>query len=453
MKTIEPDIESTLGDERDEEDRLEEGLDTPSVSLPALDTDAWPGIFEQFQPSLLRIAAVNRLMQADGRSDEAIPDCRIVIADQEVTTDRTGTATLDLSRLPDGNLMVTAATVDTIDAEPGPGVPAETSRERAWAPYEALLEKSGGTVRPGQGGQPIKVEGDRVVLSLTPLWMRARGQSARRGGPIDLIMMHHTGSNNRRADLNTLVFSGTVSAHYLITPDGTVVKLVDEGQKAWHAGHTDWQGDEQLNGRSIGIEITHATGRDYEAAQIDAALSLVEKLFAAFPSILAERLIAHSDAAVNRPQNRPPKRHGRKSTDPGSAFPWELFEARGWGLMPVPGSLPEAAYGGFFEGFPEGSLRSGDSDRRQRYDGVHRPSISGAVAELQTDLKEIGYHVGSVDGAFGAITHWALQMFQQHLFSGSRRLHPENSGDGRCDQATALMIKRVLGKARPPLIG
>ena len=453
MKTIEPDIEFTLGDERDEQDILEEGPEIPSVSLPSLDIDPWPEISEQVQPGLLRIEAVNRLMQANGRPGEAIPDCHIVIADQEVTTDKAGTATIDLSRLPDGTFEITAATADTINAEPGPNVPPATSRERAWKPYKARLVKSGGTVRPGKVGQTIAVEGDRVILLLTPLWMKARGQSKRQTGPVDLIMMHHTGSDNRRADLNMLVFSGTVSAHYLITPDGTVVKLVDEGQKAWHAGHTDWTGDEQLNGRSIGIEITHATGHDYQAAQIDAALSLVEKLFAAFPSITVERLIAHSDAAVNRPENRPPKRHGRKSTDPGSAFPWELFEARGWGLIPVPGSLPAAAYGGFFEVFPDGRLRSGDSDSRQRYDGAHRPSISGAVAELQTDLKAVGYHVGTVDGAFGAITHWALHMFQQHLFSGSRRLHPENSGDGRCDLATAEMIKRCLGKADPPLIG
>ncbi len=453
MNTTKSDIELDIIDERDEEDITDSGLESTPVSLPSLDSNAWPIAGEQIQPGLFRIATVNRLMQAKGQPEEAIANCRIVIADREVRTDKTGTATIDLSHLPDGRLTVTAATKDTFDAEPGPNVPEGTSRERAWTPYEARLEKSGSTVKPGQGWQPIEVHGDRIILPLTPLWMRSHSSSMRPAGPIDLIVMHHTGSDNPRADLRTLLYSGRASAHYLISPDGTVVKLVDEQRKAWHAGHAEWAGDTGINGRSIGIEITHATGHDYQTAQIEAALALVEKLFAAFPNIADKRLIAHSDIAVNRPDRRPPKRHGRKSTDPGSAFPWEHFEQRGWGVIPVPGILPAAAYGGFFEAFPEGRLRSGDSDRRQRYDGSHRQSISGAVAELQSDLKAIGYHVGSVDGVFGSITHWALQMFQQHLFSGSRRLDPENSGDGRCDLATAEMIKRSLGKAEPPVVG
>ena len=43
----------------------------------------------------------------------------------------------------------------------------------------------------------------------------------------------------------------------------------------------------------------------------------------------------------------------------------------------------------------------------------------------------------------------AVRMFQDHIFSGSRRTGKPNnflSGDGRCDFATAQLVKRVLGQ-------
>ena len=48
-----------------------------------------------------------------------------------------------------------------------------------------------------------------------------------------------------------------VSAHYLIARDGEVFALVDEGDRAWHAGVSAWQGIRDINSASVGIELDH----------------------------------------------------------------------------------------------------------------------------------------------------------------------------------------------------
>src|SRR5688572_15525680 len=49
-----------------------------------------------------------------------------------------------------------------------------------------------------------------------------------------------------------------VSAHYLIAEDGRSWRLVEEEQRAWHAGAGRWQGRGDVNSRSIGIELANA---------------------------------------------------------------------------------------------------------------------------------------------------------------------------------------------------
>ncbi len=69
-----------------------------------------------------------------------------------------------------------------------------------------------------------------------------------------------------------------VSAHYLIDEDGSVVALVPEEGRAWHAGVSAWQGESNLNDRSIGIELVnpgHEWGyRPFPEAQMQACIEL-----------------------------------------------------------------------------------------------------------------------------------------------------------------------------------
>lgn len=131
----------------------------------------------------------------------------------------------------------------------------------------------------------------------------------------------------------------SASTHYLIPDpadktyveagfnDMRVFNLVDEKERAWHAGVSAWAGRTNLNDSSIGIEIVNlATDNDgififppYNAAQIEAVIALATNIIQRYPEITPTNVIGHSDIAP-----------GRKS-DPGSAFPWKQLYAAGVG--------------------------------------------------------------------------------------------------------------------------
>ncbi|MGB1005740.1 MAG: N-acetylmuramoyl-L-alanine amidase, partial [Thalassobaculaceae bacterium] len=79
---------------------------------------------------------------------------------------------------------------------------------------------------------------------------------ARRGAPVDLLVLHYTDLPTLDAALAILTDPArAVSAHYLIAADGRIFQLVAEGQRAWHAGEAYWGGVTDVNSRSIGIEL------------------------------------------------------------------------------------------------------------------------------------------------------------------------------------------------------
>src|ERR1041384_4191934 len=64
----------------------------------------------------------------------------------------------------------------------------------------------------------------------------------------------------------------------------------------------------------------------------------------------------------------------------------------------------------------DGSLRQSDNDKSRRFGGAAQPKMKGnPVIELQNDLTSIGYYLGNPDGDFGAKTHYAVYMFQEHF--------------------------------------
>ncbi|WHI52998.1 N-acetylmuramoyl-L-alanine amidase [Microbulbifer sp. MLAF003] len=85
------------------------------------------------------------------------------------------------------------------------------------------------------------------------------------------------------------------SYHYVIGTDGTIEKLVEEENIAWHAGRSSWKGKENLNSISIGIGLVHlatsdgknwlklpidhpAVGPKYPEAQIEALVGLLAEI-------------------------------------------------------------------------------------------------------------------------------------------------------------------------------
>ena len=76
------------------------------------------------------------------------------------------------------------------------------------------------------------------------------------GVGVELIVLHYTAMPDAEAALTRLCDpEAEVSSHYLIGRDGVLYRLVDEEKRAWHAGEGRWAGREDVNSRSIGIEL------------------------------------------------------------------------------------------------------------------------------------------------------------------------------------------------------
>jgi N-acetylmuramoyl-L-alanine amidase len=139
---------------------------------------------------------------------------------------------------------------------------------------------------------------------------------SRRGVDIDVIVLHHTGSNSVTVDLATLrraTGGNRVSAHYLIAPSGTLYQLVSDDKVAWHAGVSSLRGVKvpSVNARSIGIEITNdGSGQTpFTEAQYLALEQLVPYLARTY-RVPKENIVGHRDVAP-----------GRK-VDPADNFDW-----------------------------------------------------------------------------------------------------------------------------------
>src|SRR5690606_32120709 len=127
------------------------------------------------------------------------------------------------------------------------------------------------------------------------------------GSAIDALILHYTGMPSAAAAVNRLCDpAAKVSAHYLIDEDGSVVQLVPEERRAWHAGVSEWQGRPGLNDCSIGIELVnpgHEWGyRPFTEAQYEACIALCRAILERWP-IPPGRVLAHSDVAPARKQD------------------------------------------------------------------------------------------------------------------------------------------------------
>jgi AmpD protein len=118
------------------------------------------------------------------------------------------------------------------------------------------------------------------------------------------------------------IVGSRVSAHVVIRRDGQLVQYVPFGQRAWHAGASQYQGRSACNDFSIGIELEGVDDQPYENAQYVQLASLVDALLAAYATLSREHITGHSDIAP-----------GRK-TDPGPAFEWPRLQAELTRLRP-----------------------------------------------------------------------------------------------------------------------
>ncbi len=226
-----------------------------------------------------------------------------------------------------------------------------------------------------------------------------------RRGPPDMLVLHYTGMRTADEAVARLRDPETkVSAHYVIDEDGSILRLVAEERRAWHAGKGAWQGETDCNAASIGIEVVnpgHEFGyRDFPEVQIDAVISLVSDIRSRW-TIPDARVIGHSDLAPERKQ------------DPGERFPWKRLAAAGHGLWFEPARERIAALG-----VP---LGVGD-------EGL-------GVVVLRAGLHRLGYAL-TPGGDYDAATRLTVEAFQRHWRPGQV--------DGVADGETRATLMGVL---------
>ena len=260
------------------------------------------------------------------------------------------------------------------------------------------------------------------------------------GQRVKFLIMHYTGMDYQ-SSLQELVHKNNISAHYLVpeSHDKTylddelkVLKLVNENERAWHAGTSYWQGRTAVNDQSIGIEIVNVPKckqlpqeqtelvkalpllnmkvavkkmcffPDYDPKQIELLIKLSKEVLKKNPDISPTNIIAHSDIAPQR-QN-----------DPGPRFPWY--------------QLYQSGIGAWYE--QDIVLKYW-----QLFD-VQMPNIG----LIQQALHRYGYDIKET-GEFDSQTQAVLHAFQMHFV-------PWNITD-RADEQTVATLFALLEKYMP----
>jgi N-acetylmuramoyl-L-alanine amidase len=199
---------------------------------------------------------------------------------------------------------------------------------------------------------------------------------------IGMIVLHYTGMQSGAAAIDWLANPDSgVSAHYVVAEDGTMVRMVDEAKRAWHAGRSWWRGVSDVNSASIGIEIVnpgHAFGYvPFPAAQMDAVQALVADI-AARHAIAPGNVVGHSDIAPTRKQ------------DPGELFDWPRLARAGLAAAPDPSVDPDWSDPDFLAALARyGYDIAAPTDAVIAFQRRHRPArLDGAIdAETRMILR------------------------------------------------------------------
>jgi N-acetylmuramoyl-L-alanine amidase len=233
------------------------------------------------------------------------------------------------------------------------------------------------------------------------------------------LVLHYTAVNFKGAI--AALTGPSMSSHYLV-PDPTdptytaagfkdlrIFNLVDERERAWHAGVSAWARRSNLNDTAIGVEIVYLATEDkgvftfpsYNPLQIQAVKALAANIIQRYPDITPVNIVGHSDIAI-----------GRKS-DPGAAFPWK--------------ELHDAGIGAWY-----------DEATRQRYQQQFSSGLPDK-ADVVSKLSEYGYdpRPASTDAGYKNL----IRAFQLHF-------RPQKY-DGVLDAETAAILYSLLEKYFP----
>ncbi|QDP03075.1 N-acetylmuramoyl-L-alanine amidase [Thalassotalea sp. PS06] len=260
-------------------------------------------------------------------------------------------------------------------------------------------------------------------------------QSENYSSRVRFLVMHYTVSD-WQSSLTTLTKPpGGVSSHYLIPePDDEsyeegkleVYQLVDETQRAWHAGNSQWEDRNAINDQSIGIELVNRADcnyqsnnprldfsndflcdyREFSEEQLQLLIKLSKDILARHPEITPTRVVGHSDI---QPEWK---------SDPGPKFPWYTLYLNG--------------IGAWYE----------QEDLFRHWRQLTTKDLPD-IGQIQCALKQYGYGV-ELTGVYDEQTHDIIRAFQLHF-------RPHQT-DGVADYRTVATLWALLDKYFPQAI-
>lgn len=169
----------------------------------------------------------------------------------------------------------------------------------------AVAAAAFGAMGGPSGGPPAKPGPVPVVTRY-----RSPKNAERRVRKTTELIVLHTTEAPARGSLRHLSERG--ECHYCVTEDGTIYQIVDRYRVAFHAGRSMWNGREDVDEFSVGIECVGYHDKSMPAAQLKSIKALVKEL-QSFYSVPDHCVVTHSQVAygdVNKWQKK--KHRGRK---------------------------------------------------------------------------------------------------------------------------------------------
>ena len=223
-----------------------------------------------------------------------------------------------------------------------------------------------------------------------------------------------------------------VSSHYLIPEGGDdtysdqikIFQLVDEENRAWHAGISKWEERTNINDQSIGIELVNQAEcsvrqgsqydytnnyiclfSEFDSDQIDQLILLLKDILSRHDEIKPTYIVGHSDISPDR------------KFDPGPKFPWK--------------KLYENGIGAWY-----------DDQTFEKYKNQFKRKIPD-INQIQCALKRYGYGV-EITNKMDEQTFYVIRAFQYHF--------TPNKSDGSISVDTVSALWALLEKYFPESI-
>lgn len=162
---------------------------------------------------------------------------------------------------------------------------------------------------------------DGIIQYPSPNW------DSRNGQQIVFLILHYTAQPLEEALQRLTDPAAEVSSHYLASKQGVLYQLVNELNRAWHAGFSFWDGYTDINSVSIGIEIVNSGDEPFTEAQMKDVQELILDILGRNAAIRPHYVLGHSDVAVTTQNHK---------LDPGWFFDWKSLSTVGIGVWPEP---------------------------------------------------------------------------------------------------------------------